>query len=215
MKANTAFTITYWGATGTLCAPLRPVEVSAKILNCLEELIVRGRLANVQAGPDLRSFLERELQALPFHLHSTYGGNTTCVEIQTPDALLVIDCGSGFRELGRGLQQRWNAPDYQGNRSAHVLFTHPHMDHAMAFPFFAPFFDPRNNFTIYGARPVLGGLDAVLNPTSALSHVYFPPTFDMLKSVRDMEEIHAWQELQIGATQVKTFPLRHPGGCLA
>jgi len=215
MTAETTFTITYWGATGTLCAPLRPDEVADKVIDCIEELIARGRLAGLPSGPDLRPALERELEALPFHLRSTYGGNTSCVEVQTPDALLVIDCGSGFRELGRSLQQRWNAPGYKGDRSAHVLITHPHVDHVLAVPFFGPFYDPRNNFTIRGTHPVLGGLDAVLNPTSALSHVYFPPTFDMLKSLRDMKEIQAWQEFNIGRTTVKTFPLRHPGGCLA
>ena len=33
-----------------------------------------------------------------------YGGNTSCVEITTPGgALIIIDCGTGIRELGQHL----------------------------------------------------------------------------------------------------------------
>src|SRR5438093_12288924 len=148
MSAESAFTITYWGVTGTISDPLRPSEVTAKIAACLEELSNRGRLAQLQPGPELRQAIERELQELPLHLRSTYGGNTTTVEVQTPDSLLLIDCGSGFRELGRHLPQRWNAPDYKGDRTAHVLVTHPHMDHSFGTAFFSPYYDPLNSFSI-------------------------------------------------------------------
>jgi ribonuclease BN (tRNA processing enzyme) len=215
MTPDVAFTITYWGTTGTISSPLRPVDVTAKLVACLEELVKRGSLARLHPGPDLRTAIQHELELLPFHFWSTYGGNTTSVEVQTPDALLLLDCGSGFRELGRSLQQRWNAPGYQGDRTAHVLVSHPHMDHSLAMPFFSPYYDPRNNFTVWSTRPVLHSLEAVLSPTAALSHVYFPPTFDMMKALRRVEEIHPWQDFRIGGTRIRTFPLRHPGGCLA
>jgi phosphoribosyl 1,2-cyclic phosphodiesterase len=215
MAAEPAFTITYWGITGTMSDPLLPGEVTAKISACLEELAQRGRLAQLRPGPGLREAVRRELAELPLYLRSTYGGNTTSVEMRTPDALLILDCGSGFRELGRELARRWNAPDYKGDRTGHVLVTHPHMDHSFGTPFFAPYYDPRNSFTIWGTRPVIQSLEAVLSPTSALSHVYFPPTFDMMKAIRGFREIHAWQEFTIGGTKVRTFLLRHPGGCLA
>jgi phosphoribosyl 1,2-cyclic phosphodiesterase len=213
--APPSFTITYWGITGTLCSPLLPGAMTEKLLSCLEALVGRGNLAGLKPGPGLREALARELETLPHHMRSTYGGNTTCVEVQTPDGLLILDCGSGFRELGRALQQRWNAPGYQGDRTARVLVTHPHMDHSMATPFFTPYYDPRNNFTIWGTAPVIRSLEAVLDPTSALSHVYFPPTFDMMKALRRFEEIHPHQEFHIGGTRIRTLPLRHPGGCLA
>jgi phosphoribosyl 1,2-cyclic phosphodiesterase len=212
---SSVFSITYWGVTGTMSAPLRPTEVTDKIAGCLEELSARGRLAHLQHGPGLRQAIQRELQDLPFHLRSTYGGNTTSVEVQTPDGLLLLDCGSGFRELGRSLQQRWNAPDYKGTRTAHVLVTHPHMDHSFGTPFFAPYYDPHNNFTIYATLQVLRSLEVVLSPTGEMSHVYFPPTFDMLKAIRHTKEIAPWKVYAIGATKISTFPLRHPGECLA
>src|SRR4051812_1183900 len=110
MTAAPVFTITYWGATGTLTAPLRPPEVTDKLVGAIRRLVERGRLADLRPGPDLEAVIRRRLEEeVPFHLRSGYGGNTTCVEVQTPDALLILDCGSGFRELGAALAARWES----------------------------------------------------------------------------------------------------------
>ncbi len=110
MSAEPVFTITYWGVTGTLTAPLRPPEVTDKLVGAIVQLAERGRLADLRPGPDLEATVRRRVeQELPFHLRSSYGGNTTCVEVQTPDTLLILDCGSGFRELGLALEARWQA----------------------------------------------------------------------------------------------------------
>jgi glyoxylase-like metal-dependent hydrolase (beta-lactamase superfamily II) len=124
------FTITYWGVTGTLTAPLRPPQVTDKLVAAIVFLVERGRLADLHPGPDLETKARRLLEEeLPLHLRGGYGGNTTCVEVQTPDALLILDCGSGFRELGLALKARWHSLAPGSERSAHVLVTHPHMDH--------------------------------------------------------------------------------------
>jgi phosphoribosyl 1,2-cyclic phosphodiesterase len=209
------FTITYWGTTGTLSAPLRPAEVTTKFQAALEflgEHKLLGELGQVvNDRRRLGDFLERHL---PFHLRSSYGGNTTCVEVQTPDALIIIDCGSGFRELGVDLERRWSAADYHGSRAAHVLVTHPHMDHTFATPFFDPYFNPGNSFTMYGSEVVMKSFDAVLSPAAPLSHMYFPPTFDLLKAIIKRQTITEGQTFTIGATTITTYPLKHPGGCL-
>src|SRR5262249_39270253 len=126
-----------------------------------------------------------------------------------------IDCGSGYRELGRVLTKQWNAPDYKGPREAHILVTHPHMDHTFATAFFGPYYDPRNHFTLYGTPQVIGSFEAVLSPDSKLSNTYFPPTFALMKAIDRFETLRANQEFRIGSTRITTFPLRHPGGCLA
>jgi len=215
MPTEPAFTITYWGLTGSFCAPLRPDEVTAKVVEAIEHLVRQGRLSGLGPVPGLRETIEREVNMLPFHLRSTYGGNTTCIEVRTSDALLILDCGSGFRELGRSLAKRWNAPDYKGPRQAHILVTHPHMDHTFGTPFFGPYYDPSNHFTIYGTPAVIGSLEAVLSPDSKLSNTYFPPTFALMKAIERFETLRAGQEFRIGSTRITTFPLRHPGGCLA
>jgi phosphoribosyl 1,2-cyclic phosphodiesterase len=216
MTAEPAFSITYWGITGTLTAPLRPVQVTDKLVAAIRSLIEQGRLAGLAPGPGLEAAVRKQVEeGLPFHLRSSYGGNTTCVEVRTPDELIILDCGSGLRELGIALAQQWDAPGYSGRRKAHVLITHPHMDHTWATPYVGPFYDPRNHFTLYGSRAVFHSLDAILSSQSPLSGVYFPPTFDMMKGVKERREIQPGEEFMVGTTRVRTQGLHHPGGCLA
>jgi phosphoribosyl 1,2-cyclic phosphodiesterase len=216
MSPESVFTITYWGVTGTLSAPLRPDEVTAKLVAAVSRLIEQGRLTGLHPGPNLQAEVRRVVaEALPFHLRSSYGGNTTCVEVRTPDALIVLDCGSGARELGVALAARWQAEGDKASRRAHILITHAHMDHNFATPYFVPYYDPRNHFTLWGTQRVVASLTAVLDPTSELSQIYFPPTFAELKAIREFRPLEAGAEFRIGSTRVTTFALRHPGGCLA
>ena len=215
MGSGPAFSVTYWGVTGSFPAPLLPDQVTAKLVRAVEQLVTQDRLSRLIPGPGLRAAIEREIAALPLPLRSTYGGNTTCIEVESADELFVIDCGSGFRELGVALEQRWTAAGYGGRRAAHVLITHPHMDHVVATPFFSPYFDGNNRFIIWGTRTVLDSLQAVLSPESALSRTYFPPTFAMMKAIEAFREIYPGGEVQIGGTRVRTMELCHPGGCLA
>src|SRR3954452_14717506 len=130
MRQSPVFTITYWGVTGTLSAPLRPPEVTEKLVEAIRLLVERGRLHGLRPGPGLDEDVRRAVEEeLPFHLRSGYGGNTTCGEVQTPDALLIFDCASGCRELAIALAARWHAAGASAARAAHVFVTHPHMDH--------------------------------------------------------------------------------------
>ena len=215
MGPDPVFTITYWGVTGTLSAPVRPPEVTDKLVRAVTLLAEEGQLADLRPGPDLEAEVRRRVEALPFHLRSSYGGNTTCVEVQALDALLILDCGSGFRELGIALEARWQAEGARANRVAHVLLTHPHMDHTFGTPYFAPYYNPANSFTIWGSRAALDSLGAVLDPRSSLSQVYFPPTYAEMKAVRDIRTLDAGLTFRLGSTAVSTYALHHPGGCLA
>ena len=216
MSADPAFTITYWGTTGTLSAPLRPPEVTDKVVAAVSRLIEKGSLTGLQPGPNLQAEVRRVVnEALPFHLRSTYGGNTTCVEVRTADTLIILDCGSGFREFGVELAARWRAEGANAHRRAEILITHAHMDHTFATPYFVPYYDPRNHFTLWGMQTVIDSLKMVLDPTSTMSQIYFPPTFDQMKAIREFRQVDPGYEFHLGSTKVTTFALTHPGGCLA
>lgn len=216
MSEPPVFKITYWGITGTFSDALRPQEVTDKLCAALRLLVETGRLQELRPGPDLDAGIRELVEAeLPFHLRSTYGGNTTCIEVQTPDALIILDCGSGFRELGHALATRWDAEGPTARRTAHVLLSHGHMDHTFATPYFDPYYDPANAFTLCGAQATLDSLTAVLNPESLLSRVFFPPTFEQMAGLRGLQPLQAGIEFQIGSTRVTTHALNHPGGSLA
>lgn len=210
------FTITYWGVTGTLTTPLRAGEVTNKLVAALQWLIERDRLGDLLPGPDLEMNIRRRIEEeLPFHLRSSYGGNTTCLEVQTPDALLILDCGSGFRELGVSLASRWQSKSAGAERTAHVLVTHPHIDHIYATPYFLPYYNPDNHFTIYGSPDTLHNLGVLFDPQSEMSRRYFPPTFEQMKALKDFRPIPPGSTFEIGSTRIRTRALTHPGGCLA
>lgn len=208
------FTITYWGVTGTLSAPLRAEEVTDKVENAVRTLVEQGKLADLKPGPGLAEAVRRAVAGLPFHLRSGYGGNTTCVEVQTPDSLLIFDCGSGYRELGVALETRWRAAGPKAVRKADVIVTHAHMDHTFATPYFVPYYNPANSFNVWGSQVVIDSLAAVLNPHSHLSQVYFPPTYDQMTAIKEFRPLLPGQEFRIGSTKITTYALNHPGGCL-
>ena len=61
-----------------------------------------------------------------------YGGNTSCVEVELADGTtLILDAGSGIRELGQRLVQR-------DPGILNVCLTHLHLDHVEGLGFFAP-----------------------------------------------------------------------------
>lgn len=216
MSIRPVFKITYWGVTGTFSDPLLPSEVTGKLCAALRLLVEKGSVQQLRPGPDLdatiRALVEKEL---PFHLRSTYGGNTTCIQVETPDAMIILDCGSGFRELGLTLAARWDAEGASARRTAHVLLSHGHMDHTFATPYFDPYYHPANAFTLCGAQATLDSLTAVLNPESLLSRVFFPPTFEQMSGLKGLQPLQAGADFQIGGTRVTTYALNHPGGSLA
>jgi phosphoribosyl 1,2-cyclic phosphodiesterase len=72
-----------------------------------------------------------------------FGGNTSCVQVTAEDGSeFVLDAGTGIRELGAGIAGR--------SRRIHVLLTHLHLDHIQGLMFFAPFFDPEVEITVWG-----------------------------------------------------------------
>ena len=72
-----------------------------------------------------------------------FGGNTSCVQVIGEDGSeIVLDAGTGIRELGAALAGR--------SRTLHVLLTHLHLDHIQGLMFFAPFFDPEVEITVWG-----------------------------------------------------------------
>src|SRR5829696_1210893 len=64
-----------------------------------------------------------------------YGGNTSCVELRSENGvLLVLDCGTGARLLGRQLVEQAGGNGTRGS----LLLGHTHWDHIERLPFFEP-----------------------------------------------------------------------------
>ena len=99
----------------------------------------------------------------------SYGGNTSCVEVMLEDGTaLVLDAGTGIRELGLDLVHR-------GTRRIHLFLTHLHLDHLEGLRFFAPLWDDEVTLEVWGPRsPVLSLHERILR---AFSPPLFPLDF--------------------------------------
>ena len=137
-----------------------------------------------------------------------YGGNTPCVELRTDDGwLIILDAGTGIRELGRSLIERANGAPIAGD----IFLTHAHWDHIQGLPFFGPIFQRGNHFTIWGSKSLETSIDRVVR--DQMSPVVFPVTFEQLDAVIDFREL-APGDVAGSSYTVSAFPLRHPGGAL-
>jgi phosphoribosyl 1,2-cyclic phosphodiesterase len=65
-----------------------------------------------------------------------YGGNTSCVEVEVANGTtLILDAGSGIRELGQRIAER-------DPGVLHICLTHLHLDHVEGLGFFEPLWTP-------------------------------------------------------------------------
>lgn len=137
-----------------------------------------------------------------------YGGNTPCLELRTAeDWLIVLDAGTGIRELGRSLMERANGSAIKGD----IFLTHAHWDHIQGLPFFAPAFHPGNHFTIWGSKAMERSIGRVVR--DQMSPVVFPVTFEQLAATIEFRELAEGHRVR-GGYDVNVMQMQHPGGAL-
>lgn len=133
-----------------------------------------------------------------------YGGNTTCIEVRSDNGdLIIIDAGSGIRELGRELAG--SSPV-----TCHIFITHTHWDHIHGLPFFAPLYGAGNDVTIYGPPdPVsMSGIEGAL--TMQMQYPHFPVRTAELGAGISFETLVEGQAVDLGFARVEAILLNHP-----
>ena len=136
----------------------------------------------------------------------TFGGNTSCVEIRTADdQCIILDAGSGIRNLGQNLMKEAGGQNIQ----AHVFLTHFHWDHIQGVPFFAPIYGPKNEISFYSGiqgRPLQETLEG------QMAQPYFPVKFDQVAAQRNFHTIAKDEVIEVGSARIIPFELNHPQG---
>jgi len=143
--------------------------------------------------------------ACPSPRHVVYGGNTSCLEVTAGDERVILDAGTGIRDLGDSMNRR-------DVRRAHLFLTHAHWDHINGFPFFAPGYQSNRTFEIRAAhlRP-LGGVREVL--AGQMGQPTFPVPLETMRSRLVFEDFDAGDAFNLGpGVSVRTAPLNHPNG---
>ena len=196
-EADASLRVRFWGTRGSLPAPLREHAVRGKIRDAL--LAARGRTLDTPEAID--AFIDH---MLPFSVRGTFGGNTSCVEISPGgDEYVLCDLGTGVREFGnRVLREHGRDHKYCFN----VFLSHPHWDHIMGFPFFAPAYIPGNTIRIYGCHQRLR--EALRTQHSA---PWFPVDFDSLAATIEFVTFEPGQVCEAAGLSVTAIKQFHSG----
>ncbi len=139
-----------------------------------------------------------------------YGGNTSCVSLQIDQKLLVLDAGTGIRELGQWLlEQPEPAP-------INLLLSHVHWDHIIGFPFFDPAYREAFEIDIYAGslRSQSQSIKEVMS--QLMGAPTFPIDLDTLAARLRFHDFNAGESFTIGdSIRIKTAPLHHPNEATA
>lgn len=160
--------VRFWGTRGSLPVALTAEAVRAKVAEALVAASGRAFADTAEADAFARA-------SLGIATYGTYGGATSCVEIEGADgAFIVCDMGSGLREFGIDSARRvagGHPPVY------HLFLSHLHWDHIMGFPFFGPAFNPAARIVIHSGHP-----DAEAALRRQQEEISFPVPFDWLRA---------------------------------
>jgi phosphoribosyl 1,2-cyclic phosphodiesterase len=142
-----------------------------------------------------------------------FGGNTTCLQVTIPNSkrVIIVDAGTGIRELGKDLM------DIELDRmTIDIFFTHFHWDHIQGLPFFAPAYIPEMpiNITALGKGRKINNLKDIFD--TQMQQVYFPVPLDKMGAKFGFQNYdEANKRLRNGKeTNVIVTAIRHdhPGG---
>jgi phosphoribosyl 1,2-cyclic phosphodiesterase len=242
--------VTFWGTRGSCSIFPAPHEVEEftrqvavySIVKALQDFAARSQAAggkitieDLLGGPMTQGSMEAYQHKLGLPNLPIYGGETTCIEVETSEGnVIILDAGSGIRHCALRLFKRWET---RADRTVHLFFSHEHLDHrnGLAFSRFC-FANPPFNIKMYGTGQILTALDTLLGIFSRdiaqTTHFDDPLDYRLMAAqftgteLRDESHIagimshkpRPWevqdiaQSVRIGKTVVTAFPVYH-GAC--
>lgn len=131
-----------------------------------------------------------------------YGGNTVCIEVRlADDTCIVLDAGTGIRELGKQLAlEAYKKP-------IHLFITHGHWDHIIGLPFFGPVYSKDTTLIFHPTTE--SGLAGARDPIMFAS-AHFPVKFTDLPARIEADAHHG--DHHVGSAVISHINLNHPGG---
>jgi len=137
-----------------------------------------------------------------------YGGNTACVSLRHGDTDIILDAGTGIRNLGIELFHQMEKGKSQLN--LHLLLSHTHWDHIQGLPFFVPAYLKGNKMAIYGSPKKEVFLESILQRQMDVN--YFPVEMNALAADISIKEISK-EQLVIDTIVIDwQEQIHHPGG---
>jgi len=140
----------------------------------------------------------------PLPTHMKYGGDTSCVEVQTRSGeRIIFDAGTGIRRLGNKLMAN------PGKEEITIFLSHTHWDHIQGFPFFLPIYNKNFKFKIYG--PLRADQKMEMRLHVQMSDLFFPVNLKYLEETMEFIPI-VEDPITIGDVTILPHALNHPMG---
>jgi phosphoribosyl 1,2-cyclic phosphodiesterase len=188
--------IRFWGTRGSLPVALTAAKLREKLIAALRGAAVHEFASDAQIG--------EYLDGLTFSVSGTYGGHTSCVEIETGGPEYVLcDLGSGVRPFGQAALGRHGPAAPQ---TYHIFMSHVHWDHIMGLPFFMPAYIAGNRIRIYGSHT---GLESALRRQQ--EQPSFPVDFSIFRARIEFVHLDPGKRYEVAGMTVTTKLQRHGG----
>src|ERR1044071_2064309 len=136
-----------------------------------------------------------------------YGGNTTSVELRADGEIIILDAGSGIRDLGVSLDREFQARPIKLS----LLITHAHWDHILGFPFFKPAHDSKNEIRILGFDGAGATFREIM--TEPMRSPFFPISMRELSARMDINKLNE-MKFSLGKLDIHAAFVNHPGVCV-
>jgi len=192
--------VRFWGTRGSLPVGLTTADIRDKLARAL--FAASGRRFD-----SLGQAYEFAARTLPFSVTQTFGGHTSCVELETGHSeYFVCDMGSGARPFGEHVLAR------QGGRPAtvNVFMSHVHWDHIMGFPFFGPAYVPGTRIRIHGCHDILEQAFRLQQSAPC-----FPVSFEDLAATVEFVKLEPGKAHEVSGLKVTGQLQRHSGDSYA
>ena len=145
----------------------------------------------------------------PERRNARYGGNSACIEVRLANGtLIILDCGSGLRGLGKSLLREFEERPIHG----YIFLTHFHWDHIQGIPFFLPFYKKGNTFLFHSV--MRKGLELKGAIEGQMANPYFPIDMGVMGSTRNFFDLGE-EPININGAIISSAPLNHPQECVA
>jgi len=131
-----------------------------------------------------------------------YGGNTACVSVGLQkDKILVLDAGTGIREMGKLLSE--NVTDL------FILLSHNHWDHIQGFPFFIPIYQSNRKIYMF---PTPQAKTMICSLIDQMDGAHFPVSPENLNSQYVCVTSDPLDFLRNHGFNISRIATNHPGG---
>ena len=189
------FSVRMWGVRGSLTTPETPQEKFESSKTLLSEFLIAQK-------SDVTLVASQFLSSKRYESVAGFGGNTSCMELKSKDKTLIIDGGSGLKNLGDYLLRENQTNTY------HILMTHFHWDHLSGLPFFIPLYLQNKVIHFYAVQEELETCIRTL-----FSKPFHPVAFEQLSAKIHFHKLDPYKQQIIENFKITPYMLDHPDPC--